>query len=79
MSRNHGRRIIDTVRNEDLREKTRSELYDIIAEMIRRAPDEARDMGYALISKKQALRREDARALDERLARVVAPCREARQ
>lgn len=67
MSRNHGRRIIDTVRNEDLREKTRSALYDIIADFIRRAPGEADNMGYRLISKKEAK------------ARAVAPCREARQ
>lgn len=49
MSKNYGRRIIDTARNEDLREKTRSALYDIIADFIRRAPDAASAMGYRLM------------------------------
>lgn len=75
MSRNHGRRIIDTVRNEDLREKTRSELYDIMADLILRAPDEARDMGLELISRKEVRRRDTHR----QLLPILEQAREAQQ
>lgn len=51
MSKKHGRRIYDTTRGEDLREKTRSALYEIIAELIHRSPGAANDMGYRRLTR----------------------------
>ena len=55
MSHNHGRRIL--IDGREARDLTRGEVYDALARLIRRMPLTAGDLGYELLSRKEAKKR----------------------